>query len=274
MHKNTSKVKVLKSRYSVEELFVSGGRKNCNDFVDLIVKEGKSGKLIRPVVTLRRKRIIIDVDTQKDFLLANGKSCVRNHRRVLQNIRRVMAWARMKNIRIISTQQIYDISDREHDFCTAGTPGQEKIHYTVRDNHISFAADGCTDLPRDILKKYDQIILHKRCPNPFNEPRADRVLGELQVNEFIIIGATAEEAIKQTAIGLLMRRKNVTILTDAIGGLDRAAAEIALRKAEAKGAKLAETKSLLGSTCLRLVGACDCDRCQGRIHKNSIGVSA
>ena len=230
--------------------------------------------MIRPVVTLRRKRIIVDVDTQKDFLLAGGTACVRNHRRVLQNIRRVMAWARMKNIRVISTQQIYEVSDHGPDFCIGGTSGQEKIPYTIRDRHISFAADGCTDLPRDILKKYDQIILHKRCPNPFNEPRADRVLGELQANEFIIIGATAEEAIKQTALGLLIRRKHVTILTDAVGSHDRAIAEIALRKAEAKGAKLAETKNLLGTSCLRLVGACDCDRCQSRFQKNSLGVSA
>lgn len=230
--------------------------------------------MIRAVVTLRRKRVIVDVDTQKDFLLAEGKACVHNHRRVLQNIRRVMAWARMKNIRIISTLQEYSENDHEHCYCTTGTPGFAKVRYTLRQNYMEYTADGCTDLPRDILKKYDQIILHKRCPNPFNEPRADRMLGELQANEFIVIGATTETAIKHTALGLLLRRKHVTILVDAIGSLDRGAAEIALRQAEAKGAKLVETKSLLGSSCLRLVGACDCDRCQGRIQKNSFGVSA
>ncbi len=242
--------------------------------IGLFVKKGINVKLIRPTVTLRRRRIIVDVDTQKDFLLADGKACVRNHRRVLQNIRRVMAWARVKNIRVISTEQIYDRSDKGHDYCLVGTEGQEKIPYTIRHNHIVFPADGCTDLPRDILKSYDQVILNKRCPNPFNEPRADRILGELHVSEFVIIGATAEDSVKQTALGLLIRRKKVTILVDAVGSHDRAAAEIALRQAEAKGAKLLETKSLLGSSCLRLVGICDCDRCQGRIHKNSLGVSA
>lgn len=230
--------------------------------------------MIRPIVTLRRRRIIIDVDTQKDFMLAEGKACVRNHRRVLQNIRRVMAWARMKNIRVISTEQVYDKSDPKHAYCIMGTDGCCKIPYTIRSNHIVFPADGCTDLPRDILKNYDQIILHKRCVNPFDEPRADRVLGELQVSEFIIIGATAEEAVKATALGLLVRRKNVTILVDAVGSHDRASAEIALRQTEAKGAKLIETKAMLGSSCLRLVGACDCDRCQGRTQKKSFGVSA
>lgn len=185
-----------------------------------------------------------------------------------------MAWARMKNIRVISTEQVYEKPDRKHTYCIMGTDGCCKIPYTIRSNRIVFPADGCTDLPRDILKNYDQIILQKRCVNPFDEPRADRVLGELQVSEFIIIGATAEEAVKMTALGLLVRRKNVTILVDAVGTHDRVAAEIALRQTEAKGAKLADTKTLLGISCLRLVGVCDCDRCQGRTQKNAFGVSA
>jgi len=207
-------------------------------------------------------------------MLAGGKACIRNHRRVLQNIRRVMAWARMKNIRVISTEQIYDKTDPKRRWCIAGTDGCRKITYTMRNNHIVFPADGCTDLPRDILRHHDQIILQKRCVNPFDEPRADRVLGELQCSEFVIIGATAEEAVKATALGLLVRRKNVTILVDAVGSHDRAAAEIALRQAEAKGARLADTKTLLGASCLRLVGVCDCDRCQGKTGKKSFGVSA
>jgi nicotinamidase-related amidase len=234
--------------------------------------------VIRPVVTLRRRRLIIDVDTQKDFLLANGSACVRNHRRVLQNIRRVMAWARMKNVRVISTKQVYDPghSGNGHGqpYCIRGTEGCRKVPYTVRKNHITFVADGCTDLPRDILKTYDQVVLHKRCSNPFEEPRADRLLGDVQVNEFVVIGATTEDAVKHTVLGLLLRRKSVTVLVDAVGACDRGAAEIALRQMEAKGAKLAETKALLGSSSLRLVGVCACDRCQGRLQKKSFGVGA
>lgn len=211
--------------------------------------------MIRPIITLRRKRIIVDIDTQKDFFLANGAACIRNHRRVLANIRRVIACARLKNIRMISTVRV------------SNGNGQKKISYTVRHRHITYAADGCTDLPRDVLKQYDQIILQKRCIDPFEEPRADRVLSELRANEFILIGGTIEGAIKATALGLLTRRKNVTILTDAIGSCDKAAAEVALRKVHAKGAKLTDTKTLLGPSSLQLVGICDCDRCRGRVQK-------
>jgi len=100
------------------------------------------------------------------------------------------------------------------------------------------------------------------------------MLSELRANEFVMIGGTVEGAVKATALGLLARRKNVTILTDAIGSRDKAAAQIALRKIEAKGAKLVETKALLGSSHLRMVGVCDCDRCRGRAHKPQLKAGA
>ena len=66
------------------------------------------------------------------------------------------------------------------------------------------------------------------------------------------------------------RRKKVIILTDAVGTHNRGAAEVALRQAEAKGAKLMDSKNLFGPSRLRLVGTCGCDRCQGKMHKTSV----
>jgi len=218
--------------------------------------------MIRPIISLRRKRIVIDIDTQADFFLAGGSACVRNHRRVISNIRRTVAWARRKNIRMIST--IHTNNSRSGaNFCVPGTDGHMKLSYTIRHSHVGFQADGCTDLPRDILLQHDQIVIEKRCTDPFDEPRVDRMLSELKVDEYIVIGAVTEDAVKAAVLGLLARRKNVTVLTDAVGSHDKAAAQKALRQMEAKGAKLTEAKILYG-TSLPLVGACDCDRCRGR----------
>ena len=46
----------------------------------------------------KRVEILVDIHTQNDFLVAWGKSCVANHRGVLANIRRVMAYFRDHNI--------------------------------------------------------------------------------------------------------------------------------------------------------------------------------
>ena len=119
-------------------------------------------EMIRPIITLRKKRILVDVDTQRDLFVANGKACVRNHRRVLANIRRVMAWARRDHIRVISTAQVHLPDGHNGDFCIAGTDGICKLHYTLRNRHIVFESGDSTDLPRELLNEYDQIILCKR----------------------------------------------------------------------------------------------------------------
>ena len=229
--------------------------------------------MILPLVRARRKQILIDIDTQKDFLLVNGKACVKNHRRVLANIRRMMAWARINAVPIVSIAEVNanNNGDSIPNYCIDGTDGQRKVHYTLVNNRVSFTADGHTDLPRDILKQYNQVILHKRCIDPFDEPRIDRLLSEIRASEFVLVGTSLEGAIKATALGLLQRGKRVTIVIDATGSHNIREAKLAIRKMETKGAKVIETKRMAGSSHLRLVGACQCESCRGlarKIHAN------
>jgi len=225
--------------------------------------------MIRPALTLRRRRILVDVDIQQDLFLAEGKACVRNHRRVLANIRRIMAWARRNRIRQISTILLRDPirANGNGQYCVAGTVGAKKISYTMRNNHISFGSEKSTDLPRLLLNNYDQAILAKENDDPFDQPRADRMLSETKATEFIVIGGLAETAVKATVLGLLVRRRAVTVFTDALGYHDKNAADLALRQMQAKGAKLIDSKDLLGHSHLRVVYACQCDRCRGRLQK-------
>ena len=216
--------------------------------------------MIRPI-KLRRKRVLIDVDTQKDLLMADGTACIKNHRRILMNIRRMYAWARIKHIKVVST--VLCKPGRNGDnFCITGTNGQKKVSYTLRNKRISYQADDSTDLSRDLFTRVDQIILSKRCANPFEEPRAERLLSELKADEFIVIGAVAETTVAATVLGLLQRGKRVVVLTDAIGVFDRHSAEVAFRKMKAKGAILVETKDIAGSTHLHTAGICDCKLCK------------
>ncbi|NLK42419.1 MAG: cysteine hydrolase [Planctomycetes bacterium] len=225
------------------------------------------GKLfmIRPILNLRKKRILIDVDTQRDFFLADGQMCVRNHRRVLANIRRVMAWARHEHIRVISTALIHSPHDHQEPYCRIGTEGVRKLRYTLRHHHVTFDADDSTDLPRENVQDAEQIVLLKRTVDPFDEPRAERVLTETKANELIVVGGPTETSVLFTVLGLLIRQKNVIVVYDAIGSLDKNAAQVALRKMQAKGAKLLDTRSLFGASSLKIVGACNCDRCRGRL---------
>jgi len=215
--------------------------------------------MILQLVRARRKQILVDIDTQKDYLLAGGKACIGNHRRVLAHIRRVMAWARHRNVPVISTAEVHHNNNGEVQgrYCLDGTDGQ--------------TADGNTDLPRDMLRRYRQVILHKRCIDPFDEPRIDRLLSEVKANEFILIGISLEGAVEATALGLLQRGKKVTVVIDAVGSHNKREAKLALRKMETKGAKLIETKKLAGISHLKHVGVCDCESCRGQRRKAPIG---
>jgi nicotinamidase-related amidase len=227
--------------------------------------------MILQLVKSRRKQILVDIDTQKDFLLAQGKACIRNHRRVLAHIRRVMAWARSQHIPVISTAEVYPNNNGENtiSYCIDGTDGQKKVRYTLLKDRVSLAADGNTDLPRDMLRQHRQIILHKRCVDPFDEPRIDRLLSEVRASEFILVGACLEGAVKMTALGLLQRGKKVTVIIDAVGTHNNREAKLALRKMETKGARLIDTRKLAGTSHLKHVGICNCESCRGLGRKTS-----
>ena len=211
--------------------------------------------MIRQLIKKRRRWILIDISTQKDFFLAGGDACIRNHKRVLAHIRRMMAWARRRNIPIISTCEVHPNTNGGSaiNYCIDGTEGQKKIRYTLLSNRASFAADDSTDLPIDILRRHRQIILYNRCINPFDEPRIDRLLSEVRANEFVLIGTSAEGAVEATALGLLQRRKRVSVVVDAVGSHNKREAKLALRKMKAKGARLIETKKLAGTSHLKHV---------------------
>ena len=232
--------------------------------------------MIRQLLKRRRRHIIVDINTQRDFFLAGGYACIRNRRRVLACIRRMMAWARSRNVPIISTCEVYpnNNGDNAVGYCIDGTDGQKKIRYTLLSNRVSFAADGSTDLPAELLRRYRQIILHKRCVDPFDEPRIERLLSEVRADEFILIGASAEGAVKATALGLLQRGKRVSVVVDAVGLRDKREAKLALRKMEAKGARLIKTKRFAGTSHLKHVGEAKSEGCQGRAKKPPVKVSA
>lgn len=231
--------------------------------------------MIRPLIRSRRKQILIDVNTQKDFFLPGGNACTSNRRRVLANIRRVMAWARKKKIPIVSTCEVYPDNNglSEINYCIDGTEGQKKIRYSLLSNRTNFPADGRADIPRNIFQQYRQIVLHKRCSDPFDEPRIDRLLTDVRASDFIIIGALAETAVKAMVLGLLQRGKKVSVVVNAVGSHNKKEAKLAFRKMQAKGARLIETKKLAGLSHLKSAATSTRDSSQEKPQETPVIIS-
>lgn len=232
--------------------------------------------MILQLLKNKRKHVIVDIDTQRDFLLPTGDACIADHGGVLANIRRIMAWARHRGIPIISTAEVHpnDNGSSLIRYCIDGTWGQKKIRYTLLSNRVSFPADTHNPLPADLMRTYRQIILHKRTTNPFDEPRIEQLFTEMLANEFILIGAGTEDAVEATALGLLHRGKNVKVVVDALGAHDRRKGKLALRKMKTKGARLIETKDLAGASHLRFTGVCGCESCRRRTRVEHLAIGA
>jgi len=195
---------------------------------------------------IQKRRVIIDVDTQNHFFLDGGPVCVRDHKDVLDNIKKVLTWARSKHVDLISTMQVSNGSAVYANSFLAGGFSVRKPLCTLCRHRIQLDAQDYADLPDRVLERYDQVIVHKRCHDPFAEPRADRLFTEMEADEFIIVGAPTEGAVKATALGLLVRGKQVTVVVDATGPLSQSLARKALQRIRAKGAKLVNTDTLLG----------------------------
>lgn len=195
----------------------------------------------------RRRRTLVDVDTQKHFFLDDSPLRVNNHIAVLENVQRVLAWAQDRHIHTISTVQISSGNSVDLSSFLSGGLTPEKPACTLCRHCILLEAGDSTDLPNRMMETYDQLILQKRSFDPFVEPRSDRLFTECQADEFIIIGAPTEGAVKATALGLLARGKSVTVVVDAIGSLNARLARKTLRQMVTKGARLVDASMLLNA---------------------------
>jgi nicotinamidase-related amidase len=197
------------------------------------------------------KRVLIDVSTQSDFLSDGGAFPVINREQLMPSLRRAMAWARVTRTTVVSALEARHDNEPFNGtprHCVDGSPGQEKIRYTLLSNRTFLQVDNSLSMPKNLLGRFQQIILRKGDKDFLGNPKAERLLTESAVGEYVILGVGLETAIKSLALGLMARMKRVAVVYDACGFWNVTAADLALRKLEAKGARLICVEELC---CLR-----------------------
>ena len=187
------------------------------------------------------KRVLIDLSTQLDFLSSDGAIPVINRVQLIPNLRRAMAWARLTQTPVVSSVDSREESEPFNGIpkhCIEGTVGQKKIYFTLMSRRTFLQADNSLSMPPNLFDKYSQVVLRKRSRDFLGNPKADRLLTESPVGEYVICGVGLESAIKSLALGLLTRLKRVAVVYDACGFWNVSAADLSLRQMEAKGARL------------------------------------
>lgn len=195
-----------------------------------------------------RDRVLLDLNTQCDYFLPRGATPVTNRDQVIPNVRRLFEWARLSSVPVISSLNAHRSDENFNGtprHCVDRTAGQRKLPFTLLPRRILLDGDNTLDLPYDLFVRYRQVIFAKRSRDLLGNPKADRLLTELNVPHLILFGALTEYCIKATTLALLTRHRNVVVVSDACGHWNVNDADLALRQLDAKGAHLMTTEQIV-----------------------------
>ncbi len=195
------------------------------------------------------ERILLDVDTQRDFFVPSGSMYSPQASTAVGNVYRLFDWARKYSVPVISTVlrvrpfQRGPVGEGPH--CVDGTEGERKLARTVLPRRVNLGLLNTTDLPHNIFHKFQQVIFEQRETDIFAHARAERLLTELKKATFVVCGAGVAQGLVQAVVGLRSRGFGVIVASDAILDFGHPLAKMAYLRMEAKGAIFAPTSEIV-----------------------------
>jgi nicotinamidase/pyrazinamidase len=199
-------------------------------------------------------RILWDVDTQIDFVHADGKLAVPGAEEVVPAMQKLVAAVREAGIPHVASADDHELDDAEiserPDFettypphCLRGTRGARKIEETEQQDPVPI---GLQQLDEKWLRGREFLLLKKHF-DVFTNPNAERLLERLDPDEVIVFGVATDVCDDAAIRGLLARGRRVTFVEDAARGLDEARTANCLRAWRDGGVSFAGVDSVLGS---------------------------
>lgn len=200
--------------------------------------------------------ILIDVDTQFDFMNPQGKLYVPGAERCVSKLRRLVHTAHKKGIPILSSVDAHPLDDPEFEHfpphCIVNTPGQLKISETLIENAFVVPQRGLTSSEKRSSRQAPQLILNKNIFDMYQNPNTTALIKETGANIAVVCGVATEYCVKAAVEGLLNQGLRVWIVADAIRGVDKIQAERVLLSLEQAGAQQIETQAVISQWNLTL----------------------
>jgi nicotinamidase/pyrazinamidase len=173
------------------------------------------------------KRVLWDVDTQVDFVMADGKLAVPGAEEAIPAMARLVEAARAAGIVHVASADDHELTDpeisEEPDFrttypphCLRGTRGARKIPETEQDDPVPITLER---LPERYLEGREFLLL-KKSFDVFTNPNADRLLAWLDPDEIVVFGVATDVCDDAAIRGFLDRGRRVVFVEDAARGLD------------------------------------------------------
>jgi nicotinamidase/pyrazinamidase len=172
-------------------------------------------------------KLLWDVDTQVDFIDAEGKLAVPDAESRVPAMARLVEWARREGIPHIASADDHELTDPEisesPDFadtfpphCLRGTRGAGKIAETEQADPVPL---GATEVPDEWLEGREFLLLKKHF-DVFTNPNTERLLARFEPDEIVLFGVATDICDDAAIKGLRKRGYDVTFVEDASCGID------------------------------------------------------
>ena len=204
--------------------------------------------------------IFWDVDTQYDFMKADGKLYVPDAEHIIPNLRKLTDFAHGHGVRIVASAddhvpehaEISATPDWKTTFpphCLRGTPGQKKIPETALRDPLVIEPERQDQktLAERLRRHRGDILFHKHRFDVFTNANVLPALEVLDPQDVVLYGVALDVCDKYAIEGLLEHRPHVRLfaVVDAMKPIDRDVAEHLLREWGDEGVRLVKTSEVV-----------------------------
>jgi nicotinamidase/pyrazinamidase len=208
---------------------------------------------------MNQRMVFWDVDTQRDFMDADGKLYVPDAESIKPLLKRLTDYAHERGIRIVASADDHAPGDRElsaaPDFhetfpehCMRGTPGAEKIPETALFAPLVVEPEPVPRQPfaRQLAGHEGDILLRKHWFDVFTNANSGVVLETLAPEAVVVYGVALDVCNRYAIEGLLARGvPRVYAVTDATRAIHQEDVPALLASWRGRGVRLVTTEQVL-----------------------------
>jgi nicotinamidase/pyrazinamidase len=187
------------------------------------------------------KIVFVDIDTQFDFIMPQGKLYVKGAKELIPALKRLTGIAKKFDIPIFSSLDTHIKDDPEFRafpaHCVAGSRGQKKVSQTLLKRRILISQDALDKNELfDKIKGCPQLIFQKNTYDIFVNRNLSRALKPFKAA--FVYGVALDYCVKYAVLGLLKAGLKVNLVVDAVRPVDAGAGKAVLSKFKTSGVQL------------------------------------
>ncbi|HET7368942.1 MAG TPA: isochorismatase family cysteine hydrolase [Gaiella sp.] len=202
--------------------------------------------------------LLWDVDTQVDFVRANGKLPVPDAETAVPAMERLVRWATETGVTHLATADDHELTDPEisdePDYettfpphCLRGTPGVAKLPETAQRDPLPLSLTPYPPgLVPALVRDRRELLVLKKTYSAFSNPNLEPLLEALDPDEVLVFGVATDVCNHAAIMGLLARGRKVAFVEDASRGLSEERVAAALDRWRAGGVRFTSSTEVAG----------------------------